>query len=102
MEAREVLGILRRTFPECFSPKRRRPLKVGIFDDVVETLDSAAKPAEISAALSRYTTSQSYLRCLRKGAARVDLDGNPVGVVTEREAKLAEFHWLQARWGATQ
>ena len=33
-----------------------------------------------------YTGNVGYLRSMRAGAARIDLEGNPVGTVTEQEA----------------
>ena len=40
-------------------------------------------------ALSVYTRRVMYLRSLVTGAARVDLDGNPAGEVTARDAEYA-------------
>ena len=40
-------------------------------------------------ALTAYTRRVMYLRGLVAGAARVDLDGNPAGEVTARDAEYA-------------
>ena len=64
------------------------PLKVGI---------AAAIPARcpelewrvLKMALTAYTGRVMYLRGLVEGAARVDLDGNPAGEVTARDADYA-------------
>jgi ProP effector len=98
----QVLGILRRTFPSCFGRKRRRPLKIGIHSDVAETLGTLVTPDEIEAALARYTRAQSYLKCLRTGAPRIDLLGRAAGEVSAEQAKIAEWQRSQARWGARQ
>jgi ProP effector len=99
---RKTLGILRRTFPNCFNPKRRRPLKIGITDDAARILAPVVTRDEIVAALAHYTQSATYLRCLRAGAPRVDLGGNAAGIVSSPQAAHAEWRFWQARRGATQ
>jgi ProP effector len=46
-------------------------------------------PREVRDAVRFYTSSAAYLRCLRPEAIRINLDGNPAGVVTRDEAAQA-------------
>jgi ProP effector len=86
-----ALAHLAEAFPQTFVLEKYRPhwpLKVGI---------AAAIPARCPAlewrvlkmALTAYTGRVMYLRGLVEGAARVDLDGNPAGEVTARDAEYA-------------
>lgn len=96
--ASEIIAVLAEWFPACIVvfEGRRRPLAVGIRNDLIAQLDGAATALEITAALRRYCSSFGYLKNCVVGAERVDLDGNPVGVINEQEAahaagKLAEL-----------
>jgi ProP effector len=73
-------------FPNCFSvwERRRRPLRIGIFDDLVAT--GAMAPAQISLALKFYTANAGYCRALQAGADRIDLHGQPAGKVIVDDA----------------
>ena len=85
-----AIALLAETWPLCFAmyEVRRRPLKIGIRDDILAALNGAVTVDELSAALRRYTGNRHYLRALAfpAGAARVDLDGNPCGEVTKEQA----------------
>jgi ProP effector len=93
-----VLELLAEKWPACFSiyEQRRRPLKVGIHVDIVAVLDGAVTPTELSRALKAYASNKVYRARLSVGATRIDLAGEPAGVVTAAEAehavdKLAEL-----------
>jgi ProP effector len=73
---------------------RRRPLKIGIRLDISEGLIEAKL---LSLALERYTRNTGYLKALKPAAARIDLHGNPVGEVSERDARGAQG-LLALRW----
>ena len=86
-----ALARLAEAFPQTFVREKYRPhwpLKVGI---------AAAIPARcpdlewrvLKMALTAYTGRVMYLRGLVAGATRVDLDGNPAGEVTVRDAEYA-------------
>ena len=86
-----TLARLAEAFPQTFVLEKYRPhwpLKVGI---------AAAIPARCPAlewrvlkmALTAYTGRVMYLRGLVAGAVRLDLDGNPAGEVTARDAEYA-------------
>jgi ProP effector len=68
----------------------RRPLKIGIHDDLVALLPDV-DPHIIGLALKLYTIHSGYLRSLVEGAPRVDLNGAEVGTVTAEAASHAQM-----------
>lgn len=88
-------------FPAAFFKKASdvAPLKIGIFDDIMdfyERLDSPpfSKKA-LREALNYYSGSPAYLRCQKAHAARVDLFGNEMDEVTSEQAKYAQQRYHQ-------
>lgn len=74
-------------YPACFNWKQPRPLKIGIFHD----LRAAGHPRPaIHKALAVYCSRGRYLKALRAGMPRLDLQGQPVGVVTADEEAVAK------------
>lgn len=86
-----VLELLAEAWPACFSiyEGRRKPLKIGVRDDILARVAGAIRPRELSRALSVYCASPGYLRSFKVGAERVDLDGNPTSIITVEEAAHA-------------
>ena len=79
---------LARNYPEVFPNPPSVPLKVGIDRDL------RARHPEVSLrtlriVLRRHVSSPEYLKLLVAGAARIDLDGNPAGIVSADEAANA-------------
>jgi sRNA-binding protein len=68
---------------------RRRPLKIGIDQDVRELLPEV-DAATIGHALRIYTCHIGYLRNLVEGAPRIDLTGAQVGTVDAEAASRAK------------
>jgi ProP effector len=91
----ELFRHLSATWPEAFNPKAPRPLEIGIHQDI-RALDGELSDDELSTAMRAYTKMRNYLIQLRTGAARVDLNGQPVGEVSEAEAAAAKAQ-LRAR-----
>ena len=91
--AHEALIELRRAFPQAIMRldlQKRRPLKIGIVQDVRALLPEI--PAEvIGNAMRIYCSDRRYLACLTAGAPRVDLTGANVGTVTAEEAASAKL-----------
>jgi sRNA-binding protein len=87
-QAMAVIELLAETFPRCFvvHEARRRPLKIGIHQDILAALDGAVTARELSLALSIYCGNKVYKRRLRPGAVRIGLDGEPAGIVTADQA----------------
>jgi ProP effector len=85
-----TLALLCERFPRVFvrHQARRRPLKIGIHKDLEAALDGAVTPADLSRALAVYVANPIYRSRLLVGAWRYDLDGNPIGAVTPKEAQV--------------
>jgi ProP effector len=90
-DARAAIALLAEMFPKAFvvHEATRRPLKVGIAADLVAAVNGAIKPPELVAALRVYCNNKVYLVHLRAGAVRIDLNGDPAGLVTAAEAARA-------------
>ncbi|MFA5959748.1 MAG: ProQ/FinO family protein [Tatlockia sp.] len=91
----QIIDWLVEYFPCAFFKKSNqvKPLQIGIFNEIIafyERLDTPpfSKKA-LREALSYYSASPAYLNCQKANAARVDLFGNEVDVVTEDQAKYA-------------
>jgi sRNA-binding protein len=87
----EILGRLQARFPEVIArpeQRERRPLKVGIHDDVVALFPEVDRKI-IGRALMLYTRHVAYQRGLAASAARVDLNGVETGPVTPADAEHA-------------
>jgi len=73
-----VISLLAEKWPSCFSiiESGRRPLKLGIRDDVLAALDGAISAGKVSAALRWYVSSPEYQHRLLLG---VGLSKPPAG-----------------------
>lgn len=81
-------------FPQVFDNTLCiRPLKTGIMDDILAYADKAAdvgiSKSKLREAVVLFTRRIDYLTCLKTREMRVDLEGNPVAMVTEEEAEKA-------------
>jgi ProP effector len=83
-----TIELLAETFPKAFSiwQRRRKPLKLGIHNDVLTALDGAITAKELSAAMRVYCGNWHYLKACKEGAPRIDLAGEPCGSVSAKEA----------------
>ncbi len=70
-------------FPACFDWEHPRPLTIGIHKPLIR---AGHDRAAVLRGLKAYCTAPQYRASLQAGAARIDLHGQPAGVVTEREA----------------
>jgi ProP effector len=97
-QAPEIIAVLATFWLNCFVfyEQHRRPLKVGIRDDLAAAAAGALTPAKIALA-RHYTSSLAYLRACHAGADRIDLDGQVVGRVTAHEAAVAATKLAQIR-----
>src|SRR5262245_33208459 len=99
-----AIGLLAATWPRCFTTglTNRKPLKIGIGKELAVAVEGALTPEELDAALRLYTAQKAYLRTLKDGAQRVDLDGSPAGIVTPEQAATARqrIERLEARASA--
>ncbi|GGI88695.1 RNA chaperone ProQ [Shewanella gelidii] len=88
-----ILAYLYETFPLCFVAEGEvKPLKIGLFQDLAERLadDSKVSKTQLRVALRRYTSSWRYLKCIKIGVQRVDLDGNPCGELEQEHIEHAQ------------
>jgi len=90
IDARPIISMLCEKFPHAFFmfEQRRRPLALGIHKEVALAMPTLTKE-QISAAMRSYVANIAYCRACREGAARVNLMGHEVGVVTAAEADNA-------------
>ena len=89
--ATETLCSLRAKFPACFARldrRSRQPLKLKIHLDILAAAPEI-DPINIGRALKLYTGHVSYLSQCVEGKDRVDLDGQPAGIVTKDQAVYA-------------
>jgi ProP effector len=91
-----VLMALGEHYPNCFSrdSRQRKPLKIGIYDDIIANLPDLDLSA-LRVALTIYTSCWGYLNACRPGAARVNLAGTECGSVTDDEAAFAKERWAK-------
>ena len=97
----KVIEWLAEHFPAAFLKQitQVKPLKIGIFDDIIDFYERLESPPfskkALREALNYYSASPAYLRCQRANVARVDLFGNEVDVVTDEQAKYAYLRYKQ-------
>ena len=91
---KDIIAYLAEKFPLCFILEgEAKPLKIGLFQDLAEALqdDERVSKTQLRQALRQYTSNWRYLHGCREGAVRVDLQGNPAGVLeTEHVAHAAQ------------
>ncbi|ABV37093.1 ProQ activator of osmoprotectant transporter ProP [Shewanella sediminis HAW-EB3] len=88
-----ILAYLYETFPLCFIAEgETKPLKIGLFQDLAERLadDSKVSKTQLRIALRRYTSSWRYLKGVKAGAQRIDLDGTPCGELEQEHIDHAQ------------
>ncbi|VEJ08653.1 RNA chaperone ProQ [Actinobacillus delphinicola] len=95
-----VLTYLAEKFPRCFILEgEAKPLKINIFQDLAARLadDSKVSKTQLRQVLRAYTTNWRYLHGCREGAERVDLDGNPCGVLDAEHVAFAAQQLAEAK-----
>ncbi|WP_299003096.1 RNA chaperone ProQ [uncultured Shewanella sp.] len=88
-----ILAYLYETFPLCFIAEgETKPLKIGLFQDLAERLsdDSKVSKTQLRIALRRYTSSWRYLKCIKPGVQRVDLEGKECGELEQEHIEHAQ------------
>lgn len=88
----QILAALQARYPHCFPAAgvALKPLKIGIYNDLLAPLPEGVSAVKLRHFLAWYTGRLVYRRRLKAGAVRVDLDGHPAGVVTAEHARLAK------------
>ena len=94
---REGLDLLADLYPHCFNHMNRRPLKVGIYEEVISQRPEMSKP-QIKRLLKEYTQSPEYWSTLTAGTPRIDLAGNVAGEVTAADEEDAKRKIAKGAW----
>lgn len=92
ISTKDIITYLAEKFPACFSVKGAvKPLKIGIFQDLAEKLDDdeTISKTRLRQALRHYTSSWRYLKAIKVGVSRVDIDGKDVAEIDEEQANYA-------------
>lgn len=92
ISTKEIIAYLTEKFPACFSITGPvKPLKIGIFQDLAEKLseDETVSKTRLRQALRHYTSSWRYLKAIKVGVFRVDIDGEDVAEIDEEQANYA-------------
>lgn len=90
--SKEIIAHLVEKFPACFSLEGAvKPLKVGIFQDLVVELESDDKVSktQLRQALRHYTSSWRYLKSIKVGAHRINLVGEDAELIDQEQADYA-------------
>ena len=97
MNSDNGLHVLIDRWPCCFfaNPRHRKPLKIGIADDIMAA--GVLTTDELSRTLRIYTGHIRYLEACVAGASRIGLDGAPAGEVSPAAAQHARSRAEAAR-----
>lgn len=101
----EIIDWLIEHFPSAFFKNRNqvKPLKIGIFDDIIDFYERLESPPfskkALREALSYYSASPAYLSSQKPNAPRIDIYGNEIDIVTPDQAKYAQQRY-QERYSA--
>lgn len=92
ISTKEIIAYLAEKFPACFSTEgHAKPLKIGIFQDLAEKLvdDEKVSKTRLRQALRHYTSSWRYLKAIKVGSFRVDIDGKDAAEIDQEQADYA-------------
>jgi ProP effector len=96
IDARPVLERLFELHPKLFGA-RFLPLKLGIFEDLMQRHPEAFRKEELKVALGVHARSTKYLDAVASGAQRHDLDGKPAGDVAPEHVHHAIMEVFRRR-----
>src|SRR3954452_5814383 len=93
----KALHVLIERWPCCFfaHPRNRRPLKIGIADDILAA--GVFTKDDLTLTLRVYTGHVRYLEACVAGVSRIGLDGKPAGDVNAGAAAHARIRAEAAR-----
>lgn len=98
--SKKIITFLAKRFPQCFIAEgKARPLKIGIFQDIVARLteEDGISKTQLRSALRMYTSSWRYLYGVKEGAKRVDLDGNDCGDLESEHVEYTRQQLMDAK-----
>lgn len=88
-----IIGKLQKLYPKAFpkNPTPKVPLKIGILEDLqARSEEISISKEDLQLAIKTWYKSSRYWQACKEGADRLDLDGNPVGVVETTGAAHAK------------
>lgn len=88
-----IIGKLQRLYPKAFpkNPTPKVPLKIGILEDLQQRSEEIGISREdLQLAMKTWCKSSRYWQACKEGADRLDLDGNPAGVIEATSAAHAK------------
>lgn len=100
-DKRQVIDWLIEHFPNAFFKQKNqvKPLKLGIFDDIIDFYERLESPPfskkSLREALSYYSASPAYLNSQQANTPRIDIYGNEVDIVTPDQAKYAHQRYQE-------
>ena len=101
LEKQTVIHWLIDQFPNAFFQKSHlvKPLKLGILEDIFEVYARLEDPPFskklLREALNYYTASKAYLICQKLDSMRIDLFGQPTGIVNAEQASYAHLRYQE-------
>lgn len=97
--SKEVIAFLAERFPLCFSAEgEARPLKIGIFQDLVERVQGKRISAKRNCVLPCACTPQAGVTCTASKLARsASTDGNPCGELEQQHVDHARQQLEEAK-----
>lgn len=104
-DSKAVISYLAEKFPQCFIVKgEAKPLKIGLFQDLAARLteEDQLSKTQLRVAIRHYTTSWRYLRCIKEGQKRIDLDGNEGEVLSAEHIEHAKVKLAESQARAKQ
>ncbi|MGM0831864.1 MAG: ProQ/FINO family protein [Pseudomonadota bacterium] len=87
-------------YPKAFFTGHTKPLKVGIHQDLAQREPWSGKL--IRRTLANYVNLPRYIKSMREGAERIDLDGNSAGTVDKEAARHANERRKQSQGKQSQ
>lgn len=93
VESARLFRWLCKNFPNCFSPKDKKPLKIGINDDIIKAfLAHTQKEVHfgvLTRVLRRYVGDQAYQKAILQYKQRFNLQGEAVEDLSEEHLEHA-------------
>jgi ProP effector len=101
MDERRLFGWLCKRFSKCFNPKNKKPLKIGISEEI-EIIYKNENHSDIDQmalrhTLRRYVGDQNYQRAILKYKARYDLRGDIAEEMTPEHLEHATNRLLELK-----
>lgn len=91
---RDARALLEGFWPAAFNFSKPRPLKLGIFEDMVADAQERGLPFDammLKVAMKSYTSRYVYQKALSSIVERTGLDGSPCGEVSAEQREYAKI-----------